>query len=775
MSAHTLDVTEAPATGARTGFRLTASALTPLTGAAGLALIGLSYNLHRTGRGGSADDVLFWAGFVLIVLPVALQLLRVELTRSERLALVVYSGLATYAIKVLHDPAAFTFSDEFTHLTTAEALRDHQALFHAGPLIGGTVQSNYPGLHSITVALSDITTLSLFVSGLIVIGIARTLLLGALFLLFEAVSGSARLAGLGALLYMGSANYLFFTGQFSYESLSLPLFALIFAVAIRIRDNERRQKIALTACTVLLIGATVTTHHLTAYALAACFIVLAVMGRARAVWAPTRAVGLGLFTLLAALAWSVFAAPDTGPYLHYIARRTVNALSQSQNGTAHRPFQSSGPPTPMLERAIALVALLIVVVAVLYALRRLWKEREPVNAPGALLIAAAVGFLVLFPLKIFPGAWETANRSSDFLFIGVAFMLSAVITHRNPGPRARAAIAGLITIAICGAFIQGWPSVVRLGQSLQTKANGATLDAPGLQAARWAIGNLPPGATYLADEASGRQLAALGAKTVYAGRAIQSPDLFSSATLPSWQRDRLADAHIQFVLLDRRKVSSDNLAGYFLQPRSNPSGGYGYYRPGVRAKYMRLPRSRMLYDNGDIAIFDVRGLYDGLAQCDAVGVRDPSRAFACEDGSRAVYYAGPDRSVQTPQVRVAVSRVREERRARPKQLRVVVGLELRNQAGAPLRPDPAFDNFTLKVGGKQLRRARTSDVNDNLRATTTVPARTAIERSLTFVLRGADATRYARDGGTVTVQLPARGAGTHDETLAIRIAPGVGG
>ena len=97
MSAHTLDVTEAPATGARRGFCLTAPALTPLTGAAGLALIALSYNLHRTGRGGSADDILFWAGFALIVLPVALQLLRPELTRSERLALVLEMADASRA------------------------------------------------------------------------------------------------------------------------------------------------------------------------------------------------------------------------------------------------------------------------------------------------------------------------------------------------------------------------------------------------------------------------------------------------------------------------------------------------------------------------------------------------------------------------------------------------------------------------------------------------------------------------------------------------------
>ena len=75
-------------------------------------------------------------------------------------------------------------------------------------------------------ALSELSGLGLFPCALVIIGLAKLVLSVVLFLIFERLSGSARIAGVGALLYCAHSNYLFWTSQFSYESLSLPLLAV---------------------------------------------------------------------------------------------------------------------------------------------------------------------------------------------------------------------------------------------------------------------------------------------------------------------------------------------------------------------------------------------------------------------------------------------------------------------------------------------------------------------------------------------------------------------
>ena len=65
-------------------------------------------------------------------------------------------------------------------------------------------------------------------SALIVIGVARLIMMLALFLLFERLSGSSRVAGLAALVYCASPNFLFWSSQYSYQSLALPLAVLTF-------------------------------------------------------------------------------------------------------------------------------------------------------------------------------------------------------------------------------------------------------------------------------------------------------------------------------------------------------------------------------------------------------------------------------------------------------------------------------------------------------------------------------------------------------------------
>jgi hypothetical protein len=744
-------------------------AATPLAGAIGLGAIAGAYALNREGTPGSSASLLFWSGLLIILAPVAAHLLGTAATRTDRIALLVYAAAASYAVKVLHDPSSFTFSDEFVHYSAAEQLQHTHAVLGVLNVAGSTVANDYPGMHAAAVAVSDVTTLPLFASGLIVIGIARVLLLLGLFVLFERVSGSERQASIGALLYMASANFLFFTAQFSYESLSLPLFVVVLAITISLPGTPRRSQIPLALCATLMIGAITVTHHLTSYALAATFAAVTLLA-IRSAWRGTRAATLTLVAAASATTWYFFVATATGPYLGYVLRRTVKALTDTQSGGTRKPFQDdSGLQTPVTERLVAVLSAAIVCLAVIWALRQLWRERQPVSAPGAMLIAAATAFLALFPLKVLPGAWETANRSSDFLFIGVAFVVAAVLTHKTRSGRQRVAMTALILATICGGVIQGWPSQLRLAHPLQARVGGATVTAEGLTAARWATRHLSATSVYLADEASGRELAVDGAFRVFPGRAIDAPDLFASSTLPIWQRDRLVRNRIDYVVLDRRKISANNLAGYFLQPTDDPGGGLGFYSAGVRRKFERVPRSSTVYDSGDIAIIDLRGLRGGVPLCALVADRTWSEPFSCLRGSTIERFAGADDVARLTRARVAVLQTRLE--ARVSGLHVTIGVLIRNLSRRPLAPDPSFTGYSLKVDGQRVERVhRTANLRGNLGAHTSVAPSRQIERSLTFVLDAAQARALQRDGGVLTLRQRA-GASSRAESGHIRLRP----
>ena len=66
------------------------------------------------------------------------------------------------------------------------------------------------------------------------VGVARLLLVLALYLFFARVSGSTRIAALATLLYMANPNFVYFGAIVAYESLALPLASVVLlAVALR--------------------------------------------------------------------------------------------------------------------------------------------------------------------------------------------------------------------------------------------------------------------------------------------------------------------------------------------------------------------------------------------------------------------------------------------------------------------------------------------------------------------------------------------------------------
>ena len=124
--------------------RPTGLALGSALAADGAGVVLLAAADARSRSGASGGYLLFWAGLALVFVPSAGVLLLSRRGRATRLAVALGFGLALYLAKVVYEPTAFTFHDEFAHYRNAANLLASGQLFGYNPLIRAT--GYYPGL-----------------------------------------------------------------------------------------------------------------------------------------------------------------------------------------------------------------------------------------------------------------------------------------------------------------------------------------------------------------------------------------------------------------------------------------------------------------------------------------------------------------------------------------------------------------------------------------------------------------------------------------------------
>jgi hypothetical protein len=560
--------------------------------------------LSRSGHGGG--EPLFWLGLLTPLALAAARLASPDPSRHERLGIVVLVGMTLYLVKVLKDPFTFMYSDEFVHAHNAQRVLDSGGLFSENPLL--PVTAHYPGLASVTSAVASVTGLHVFGAGLIVVGSARLLMMVALFLLFEDVSGSARIAGLAALIYTAHPNFIFFDGQYAYESLAFPL--AVFAVASVNHWSHKENKSARRGwalATLLAITAVAITHHMTMYALTAFLLVASLLHalvprRWRANPWPFALFAAGVTT-----GWLVFIASDTVGYLTFIfgtaLEDTIRTLSlESAPRGLFRSNSRSG--ISLSESAVGLASVALIAVLMPMALREMW-HRYRRNPVAILFAAAAVAYLLMLFLRFVPGAWEVANRTSAFLFLGVAFML-ALAAERAIGllPRAvgRGVVAAAVALLIAGGLVAGWPRDLRLSLPYRIDANGPALEPQGTTAARWSRSELGTGLHFLADPSNARLALAQG-EVAFAGGNPNLNDILRGASLDPWMVIEINRIGAQYVVVDRRRISDDHMLGNYFTSR--PAERAGLYPAFSYEKFERQPGVSKVYDSGDIAIYEL--------------------------------------------------------------------------------------------------------------------------------------------------------------------------
>jgi hypothetical protein len=520
---------------------------------------------------------------------------------------VILLGVTLYAAKVLHDPFGFTFADELAHAPNANAILRTHELFSANSVL--PVTPYYPGLESLIAAFASLSGLSAFGSGLVVIGVARVVMMIGLFVLFERVSGSARVAGIATALYTANANFVFFSAQVSYESLALPL--LVFVLFCVVESRVPLARTAWSLAGFVGIGAIVVTHHMTSYALIAALVALALVtaaiGRTGYGEMPWR---FPLFALGASAAWLTFVASATVGYLTPVLTNafvsTIHTVSAESAPRTLFASNQGAPHAQLLERSTAIMSVLILAAGFPFGLRAVWRRHR--TEPLALLFAlAGVAFFGTVILRLVPDAWETANRSSEFLFLGISFTLALAGLDRWRPKSApwigMSLTAALLSLVFAGGLISGWQPDLRLSQPYRIKADGHVVEPQGRQLARWVDKRIGPGRRFGASDADARLLATYSSSFALSGVYPDVVDILKSTTLPPWQVALLRNNRLRYVVVDRRLRSFDTMGGYFFD-RAGSEASRERLPIGVVRKFDKSGANR-IYDSGDVVVFDL--------------------------------------------------------------------------------------------------------------------------------------------------------------------------
>jgi hypothetical protein len=584
----------------------------------GVFVVAAADALSRTGLGGAS--LTFWIGTGLIFVPTTIAQLAPDMSRGERLGRLLLLGAALYLVKVMRDPFGYTYADELVHQYNVQQILSTGKLFQPNPILA--VTPSYPGLEAATAAFSRVTGFSTFVSGMVLIGVARIVLMLGLFLLYEQLADSARVAAVAATLYTVSPHYIFFIADFSYESLSLPLFVVVLYGIVRgwLRPSPQSRRFRILVA--LVAPVIVVTHHMTSYALFGLLLLLCALppwSRAQLRGRPWR---LLVFVFGVTAAWLAFVARQTVGYLTPVLSDAIVATFQTASGEASprqlfHPSGTGGTTTShrsFLELGVAVGGTLVILVAIPAGILICWRrrQRDPFTITFALM---SLAYLVTLGLRFVPAAWETAVRSSEFLFIGVALIvaIAAVATAdrlRRWNALWTAAAAAAAALLLIAGIIAGSSEGGRLAQPYRLDAGGTVVVSPPAAVARWAATQFPPGTRVAPREADARLTRVSSGSDVFAGTNPPIDSVLETPQFYRWQFDLLRRLRIRYIVVDARVVSGDVTSGYFFE---RTSSGEERFSADILAKFRRAG-ARPVYDNGDIVVYDLESVRASAAQ-----------------------------------------------------------------------------------------------------------------------------------------------------------------
>jgi hypothetical protein len=613
---------EAPAAPRRRRPALRCAATLTATGAAGAALLVAADRTAEWGHGSPFG--LFWLGMLVFTLPAVYWAVRRGSSPALRLAVLVGYGGFTFLPKLLRNPAGPLYHDEFAHWRQAREILLDGRLFEQNPIV--KVVGDFPGLHATVASLSALTGLSIWHAALLVLIVAHVLVVLGVAVLAGQVWRSGRVAAVAAIIYSLNSSFLFFDTQFGYESLAIALYVwTLVALHRAMRGPLAGARCGWAAVTVMLAGATISTHHLTALGLIATMTVVAVVAGYRSVragvpWAAT-ATAWALTAAAAALVagWLFWVAPRTAGYLDPYLGRALDQIAgmAGDGGDGGRTlFRQS--IAPWWERAAAFAAPVLTFAAMLAAAYRLRTRRAGDPVARSFAVAMLVLGAAYFPaalLILTPSGAEGARRSWAFSYFGIALVVAPVVVAALDAAtrpaRRRLTAAGLLvlcTVLLVGNTAAGMNPSYRFPGPPVYGSDTRSATPEVLAASAWLRETQGRGLRIVADRYSGLIFGSYGEQHPATGSVtFPTYDLYLTQPgrpMPPALVGQLRSWQFRYLIVDRRMAREvPEIQIYFETNEPIPHHGRPAFTLAQLTKFDTTPWTIKIYESGDIAIY----------------------------------------------------------------------------------------------------------------------------------------------------------------------------
>jgi hypothetical protein len=594
-----------------------------LLGASGVLLVALADTSARYDM--SWAQPLYWLALVVLFTPLATRLIMRGVGRQETIGLVVFLGLAIYFVKLLQSPLTFTFFDEFLHWRTADDILRSGHLFKENSLL--PVSPLYPGLEVATTAVANLTGLNIFGAGVIVVGVARVVLVLALYLFYEQVSGSIRIAGIASAIYMGNPHFVIFDAQFAYESLALALFLSILLALLRRQRAHGAERLGLNIVVVVGLWSLVMTHHATSYMVGIFLILWATITAVYKRWFAATQPGIIWVAFLAIITNAIWLVCVASITIGYLAPHLQGAIVSILNliageGADRELFKSnSGIVTPLLEKLVGLGAPGLIMLCLPVGLLSFWRTSRK-DATAFTLALGALTYPVTLVMRLTGGGWEVSARSSVFVFLPLAFILALGIEHLwMLGPLARLKpflerfkpplFALFVAVLLCGGIIAGWSPWARMPWPYKVGADTRSIEPQGLAAAAWASVYLGPDSRIAADRINTTLMGTYGEQRMITDLIdhVSISGIFLVPRIGPNERAVLRKGRIHYIVVDRRISTALPLDGHYYEGWEKMIVPYsGPISSAVLGKFDTMPFVSQVFDSGDIKLYDVGAL-----------------------------------------------------------------------------------------------------------------------------------------------------------------------
>jgi len=576
-----------------------------LIAAIGLFILATGYNGGRVGAVWST--ACYWIGLFVILIPIAVRLIYPKVIRQERIGLIIKLGLCFYLVKLCYSPLEFKFPDELQHWRTETAILETNHLFSDNQSL--PISPLYPGLEIVTNALINLGGLSIFNSGIVVIGISKLVFSLALYLFYEKVSKSSWVAGIASILYMANPHYLIIDSFFIYQNLALSLMALaLFIIAIGVSTNNFKQK-RLKFILLFVMSAIIVSHHITSYVflfflcswnLAAGYVKFYKKDQSIPVWTV-------IFYLVMIITYIFFIAPTT---IEYVGEPILGVVRDITSLITHEASVEEvfiNPSGPIYERLINIGSVLLISICLLPGFWLTWRRYDK----NPLALALAIGSLSYFGIIIIrvvssDGA-EIAGRSWSFVFIATSFVLAAGINETRRFWKTNIlfplGIICLFVLIFIGGIMGGWPPYWgRLPGPYLVAAFERSIEPEGVSAAQWSLDILGPGHRVAGDFTNYTLMGTYGEQDPIRNLS----EVYYSSELNADTQAEIRKSSVHYLVVDKRLSSSLPMSGrYFDSSDLNLRQNTNPIEPAALAKFDYWKDVNRIFDSGNIIIYDL--------------------------------------------------------------------------------------------------------------------------------------------------------------------------